>query len=213
VIDAPPASIICEQTLEPPPEVPQDASKNQPQVVSARRPVSAGIGRSVSVAPLWAGAQAGPTCLNSPQHVSAPSKSSGRVRRSSTVASPTHPFRSCPRARRSPCSVDRTQRRDGVASAHNMRRVGARTDDDKVVPRDFCAGRSMAFRHELRLRIRVVHEHKVGVAMCGGRQRLAGALCKNMHLDPGLARELRQDVREQATVLHRGGGREHDSLR
>src|SRR5215472_12141287 len=33
-----------------------------------------------------------------------------------------------------------------------------------------------------------------------------------MHLDPGLPRELRQDVREQATVLHRRGGGEHNGL-
>ena len=57
-----------------------------------------------------------------------------------------------------------------------------------------------------------VHEHHVGVAAPAGVERLAGALRHHLHVDAGLGLEQRQDMAEQAGVLRRGGGGDHDRL-
>jgi hypothetical protein len=85
-----------------------------------------------------------------------------------------------------------------------MGRIGAGADDDKIVPGDLLAGQPVAGGHKLRLRLGVVHQHQVRVAMRGGRQCLPGALGNHMHLDAGLLRELRQDVSQQPAVFDRG---------
>jgi hypothetical protein len=57
-----------------------------------------------------------------------------------------------------------------------------------------------------------VHEQHVGVAAPAGVERLAGALRHHLHIDAGLGLEQRQDMAEQAGVLRRGGGGDHDGF-
>ena len=72
---------------------------------------------------------------------------------------------------------------------------------------------AMAFIHELLLGLRIVHQQHISIAPPRGVERLAGALRDDMNRDPGLRRELRQNVCQQAGGFDRGGGGQNDGLR
>ena len=69
--------------------------------------------------------------------------------------------------------------------AGDMRRVGARSDNDKIVPGDLPAVDAVACGDEFLLGLGIVHQHQIGVPMRRGRQCLTGALCQYPHLDAG----------------------------
>src|SRR5262249_40858470 len=57
-----------------------------------------------------------------------------------------------------------------------------------------------------------MHENHVGIAAAAGVERLAGALRHHLHIDAGLGFKQRQDVAEQAGVLCRRGGGDHNGF-
>jgi len=70
-----------------------------------------------------------------------------------------------------------------------LRRIRARTDHDKVVPRDLPAIDAVPVGDELVLGFRIVHQDEIGVAMRRRRQRLARPLGEDPHRDAGLLGE------------------------
>src|SRR5262249_7851022 len=70
----------------------------------------------------------------------------------------------------------------------------------------------MPFRNEFLLRLPGMHENHVGTAAARHVERLAGTQGDDFNVDAGLGLEQRQDVAEQAGVLRRSGGGDHDRL-
>src|SRR5215813_1734969 len=70
----------------------------------------------------------------------------------------------------------------------------------------------MPFRNEFLLRLPGMHQNHVGTAAARHVERLAGTQGDDFNVDSGLGLEQRQDVAEQAGVLRRGGGGDHDGL-
>jgi len=65
-------------------------------------------------------------------------------------------------------------------------------------------------RNEFLLCLPGMHENHVGIAAARGVERLAGTLGDDFNDDAGLLLEQRQDVAEQAGVLRRRGGGDHN---
>ena len=61
-----------------------------------------------------------------------------------------------------------------------MRRIGGRTDDDKIVPGDLPARDAVALVDELLLGFGIVHQQQIGIAPPRGVERLAGSLRDHM---------------------------------
>ena len=70
---------------------------------------------------------------------------------------------------------DRLQRRDRITVASDMRRVGARSGNDKIIPGDLPAVDAVACGDEFLLGLGIVHQYQVSVPVRRGRQCLPGA--------------------------------------
>ena len=90
-------------------------------------------------------------------------------------------------------------------------RVARRADDHEVVVHHVLAARAEAVVHELVLARPCVHQHHVGVAVLAQLERLAGADCHIVGIDPKLLLKVRQDHVQQPRV-RRAGGRGDDQL-
>ena len=101
----------------------------------------------------------------------------------------------------------------GDGRALDPGRIGGRADQNEVVVHDRHALESPALGDELLLGHLVMHEDDVGVAAARHVQRLAGADGHDTHLDAAGGLEARQQVREQARLLGRGGRGHDDRLR
>jgi hypothetical protein len=97
-------------------------------------------------------------------------------------------------------------------AADNMRRIQARADYDEVVPGDLASVDAMPLGDELLLSLRIVHQHQIGVAARGRRQRLAGTLSEDAHRDSGIVGKFRQNAREKPRIFDRGRRGQHDRL-
>src|SRR5947208_1898648 len=103
--------------------------------------------------------------------------------------------------------ADVLQRFGGVFHAADLRRIGRRADDDEVVVHHVAPLHAEARGDELLLRLAIVDQHHVGIALLADLQRGAGAYRHVLHGDAGSAAKLRQQVVEQPGVGGAGGGR------
>ena len=108
---------------------------------------------------------------------------------------------------------DRFQRRNRIVAAGDMSRVGARPDDNKIIPRDLSAVDAVASGDEFLLGFRIVHENQIGVVARRRLKRLTRSLSQNMHGYSGLFGEGRENVREQTRVFDRSRRSKNDRLR
>src|SRR6516164_8908848 len=70
----------------------------------------------------------------------------------------------------------------------------------------------MPFRNEFLLRLPGMHQNHVGTAAAREVERLAGSQGNDFNVDAGLGLEQRQDAAEQAGVLRRSSGGDHDGF-
>src|SRR5215467_1719076 len=108
--------------------------------------------------------------------------------------------------------LDRLQSLGDVGHALDAGGVALRSDQDEIVVHDGVSLHAETVGDEFLLLRLDVHEQHVGVATSAGVERLAGALRHHLHIDAGLGFEQRQDVAEQAGVLRRRGGGDHNGL-
>src|SRR5262249_19685236 len=104
------------------------------------------------------------------------------------------------------------QRKGGVPCPLDAGGIVLRSDDNKIVVHHGIALHAMPFRNEFLLRLPGMHENHVGTAAARHVERGAGTQGDDFNVDAGLGLEQRQDVAEQARVLRRSGGGDHDGL-
>jgi hypothetical protein len=108
--------------------------------------------------------------------------------------------------------LDGGERCRDVLGSVDAGRIALRADQDEVVVHDRKALHAETVGDEFLFLRLGVHEHDVGIAAPAGIERLAGALCDDLHIDPALCLEQRQDVTKQAGILGRRGGGDDDRL-
>ena len=132
----------------------------------------------------------------------------------SRFSSASVPLLSPRRHERSLRRGDRLQRRDHLLGAGDMRGVGARADDDEVVPRDFLAVHTVAGGDEPRLQPPGRAPARRSASPCAAVASAWPVPCATTCTAMPVSRVNcgRMSALQQAAVLDRGGGGQHDRL-
>ena len=107
---------------------------------------------------------------------------------------------------------DLGQRRNDIARPGHARRIGGRSDDDKIVVHDVKTFHPVTFGDESLFGGLGVHKKDIAIAVHRILDRLSGADGDDSHLDVGLVLKKWQDLLEKAGILGRCGGLHHDEL-
>jgi hypothetical protein len=91
-----------------------------------------------------------------------------------------------------------------------MRRITARSDNDKIVMHDIPAIDAEAVGNKFVLAHPIMHQQRVGASTRADSQCLAGSHCDDVNIYTARRFEQRQDMINQAGILRRGCGTQRD---